>query len=160
MIKLIIPGEPISQARPRMWTRGKRTMVYDPQSALKRDLRVLVGDQLNDLEWNHAKYPRVMFWFHMPIPKSMSKSERSLAIKGNYKHIKKPDVDNLIKLYLDVLSGLAFDDDNCVSIGTAIKVYSETPKTVIYIEETTKNVTIEEVWEGTWTTQNEAIETF
>jgi Holliday junction resolvase RusA-like endonuclease len=81
----------------------------------------------------------------MPIPKSMLKGERALAIKGNYKHVKKPDIDNLVKLYMDVLTGLVYDDDNCVSLGTAIKVYSETPKTVIYIEETTNFVTIEEV---------------
>lgn len=81
----------------------------------------------------------------MPIPKSMSKAERTLALKGNLKHVKKPDVDNLVKLYLDVLSGIVFDDDNCVSLGMCIKVYSDTPKTVIYIEETNKQVTIEEV---------------
>lgn len=75
----------------------------------------------------------------------MSKSERTIALKGNLKHVKKPDVDNLVKLYLDVLSGLVFEDDNCVSLGTCIKVYSDNPKTIIYIEETDKQVTIEEV---------------
>lgn len=94
-----------------------------------------------------------MFWFYMPIPKSMSKREREDAVKGFLKHIKKPDVDNLVKLYLDVLTGTAISDDNAVSLGTAIKVYSSKPRVEIYIEETEKNVTMNEVWEGTWPTK-------
>jgi len=95
----------------------------------------------------------VMFWFYMPIPKSMSKRDRVDANKGFLKHVKKPDVDNLIKLYLDVLSGIVIKDDNSVAIGSAIKVYSCKPRVEIYIEETQKNVTMNEVWEGTWSTQ-------
>ena len=90
----------------------------------------------------------------MPIPKSMSKKDRVDADKGVLKHVKKPDVDNLMKLYLDCLSDIAFKDDSQVSIGSAIKVYSKHPKTIIYIEETSKNLTIEEVWEGTWPIMN------
>jgi Holliday junction resolvase RusA-like endonuclease len=89
----------------------------------------------------------------MPIPKSMPKKERTEALAGMLKHVKKPDVDNLVKLYLDVLSGIAIPDDNCVSLGTAVKLYSITPKTVIYIEETQKILTLDEVYEGTWPTQ-------
>lgn len=95
----------------------------------------------------------MMFWFYMPIPKSMPKRQRVDAVKGYLKHIKKPDVDNLIKLYLDVLSGTAIADDNAVSIGSAVKVYSSKPRVEIYIEETDKILTMNEVWEGTWPTQ-------
>lgn len=91
----------------------------------------------------------------MPIPKSMDRKSRQQAETGLLKHLKKPDVDNLIKLYLDVVSGIVFPDDNCVSIGSAIKVYSITPKTVIYIEETSPILTMDEVYEGTWPTNIE-----
>ena len=82
----------------------------------------------------------------------MSKSERIDANTGFLKHIKKPDVDNLIKLYLDVISGIVMEDDNCVAIGSAVKIYSTNPRTEIYIEETDRILTINEVWEGTWPT--------
>ncbi len=75
----------------------------------------------------------------------MTKKQRQKANLSVLKHVKKPDVDNLIKLYLDVLTGLAFADDNCVSIGSAVKVYGLKPRTEIYIEETTEIVTLEEV---------------
>ncbi len=85
----------------------------------------------------------------------MSKKDRLEANTGLLKHIKKPDVDNLIKLYLDVISGIVMQDDNCVSLGSAIKVYSINPRTVIYIEETKPIVTLDEVYEGTWPTMTE-----
>lgn len=96
-----------------------------------------------------------MFWFFMPIPKSMSKGQRELAWRGYLKHIKKPDVDNLVKLYLDVLTGTALQDDNAVCLGMCLKVYSIKPRVEIFIEETEQNVTMNEVWEGTWPTQTD-----
>ncbi len=84
----------------------------------------------------------------------MAKSDREKTQHEILKHVKKPDVDNLMKLYMDVLTGIVYDDDNCVSIGSAVKVYSAMPRVVIYIEETGSTVTQNEVWEGTWPTQN------
>jgi Holliday junction resolvase RusA-like endonuclease len=49
MIKLIIPGDPTPQARCRIFTRGNKVHSYDPQSALKHELRNIVRDQLDDL---------------------------------------------------------------------------------------------------------------
>jgi len=74
----------------------------------------------------------------------MPKAERDMALKETLKHVKKPDVDNLLKLYLDVLTTVAYEDDNCVSLGHAIKVYSAKPRVVIYITEQTNIVSLEE----------------
>lgn len=82
----------------------------------------------------------------------MTKQQRNKAIQGNLKHVKKPDVDNLIKLYLDVVSGIAIEDDNCVSLGQAVKVYSSKPRVEIYIEDADELITMDEIWEGTWPT--------
>ncbi len=86
----------------------------------------------------------------MPIPKSMPKSERIYAETETLKHIKKPDVDNLIKLYLDVMNTLVYEDDNCVSINKAQKVYSMQPRTLIFIEETTRFVTQQEMYSSNY----------
>jgi Holliday junction resolvase RusA-like endonuclease len=156
MIKLILRGEPTAQARVRVFKRGNRVMTFDPQVALKRDLKIQVKEQLDELEndWHFPEYPRVMFWFYMPMPKSMTKKERLLATESSLKHVKKPDVDNLVKLYLDVLVGAALRDDNAVSLGQAMKVYSTSPRTVIFIEETQPLVTQNEIFEGTWETMS------
>ena len=80
----------------------------------------------------------------------MPKCQRAMCNTGLYKHIKKPDVDNLIKLYLDVMSGIVFKDDNCVSLGSAIKVYTDSPRVEIYVQETQALVSMDEIYEGTW----------
>jgi len=46
MLKLILPGEPTAQARMRFFRRGNKTMCFDPQTALKRELRLLLQEQM------------------------------------------------------------------------------------------------------------------
>ncbi len=146
-IKLTIPGDPVAQARPRMFKRGCKTMVYDPQGAFKASLRRTVREQLELLDYKqHMRYPRLNFWFYMSIPKSMTKAERIYANMERLKHVKKPDVDNLMKLYMDVMTPLVYADDNCASIGRAIKLYSQEPRTVILITESDRIVTPEEMY--------------
>ena len=82
-------------------------MVFDPQSALKRDLKESAEEQASQSSLiSRFKHPRAHFWFSMPIPKSMNRHDRTQALKGHLKHLKKPDIDNLVKLYLDVLTGV------------------------------------------------------
>jgi hypothetical protein len=50
MIKLILPGDPVAQARIRVFKRGNRVMTFDPQTALKRDLKIKVADDLQKLD--------------------------------------------------------------------------------------------------------------
>lgn len=49
MIKLILPGDPVAQARIRVFKRGNRVMTFDPQTVLKRDLKVQVLEQIERL---------------------------------------------------------------------------------------------------------------
>lgn len=49
--------------------------------------------------------------------------------------VSKPDLDNYIKFYLDVMNGLVYNDDNQVCQLYARKIYSGEPKTVISVSE-------------------------
>lgn len=147
MFKLVIPGDPTAQARHRLFKRGRKTMVYDPMGAYKVHVKRIVREQLETLGFNgHLSFPRINFWFYMPIPKSMSKADRIYAEVERLKHVKKPDSDNLIKLYLDVMTSLVYKDDNCVSLGRALKLYSKEPRTIIVIRDTDRIVTPEEMY--------------
>ena len=44
---------------------------------------------------------------------------------------RKPDIDNVLKVVLDALNGVAYKDDSRVVAVSARKVYSMTPKLVI-----------------------------
>lgn len=48
-------------------------------------------------------------------------------LNGTYYHIVKPDVDNILKFYLDVLNKIVVKDDNQVVEVRARKIYSSKP---------------------------------
>lgn len=122
-------------------------MSYDPLSGFKAKIRGVVACYLENYpDWKRPEYPWIRFLFYMPIPKSLSKKDRALAESGILRHTKKPDVDNLIKLYLDTLKGSVLNDDNCVAITSAVKLYSKRPTTMIFIHEGTPNITQNELY--------------
>lgn len=69
--------------------------------------------------------------FYVPIPKSTSKKKK-LEMDGRF-CLKKPDIDNYIKLVCDALNGIAWEDDNEVAEVYAIKRYSNNPRTEVSI---------------------------
>jgi Holliday junction resolvase RusA-like endonuclease len=136
-LKIVIPGIPVPQARMKHRNAGGFVATYDPKAKEKKEIRHLLQDKQTLTSFN---YPRISFLFHMPIPSSIPKRDFELFHSGTLKHIKKPDVDNLIKLYLDCLDGLVIDGDQKVSLGPCIKIYHTDPKTVIWIHETNSKV--------------------
>lgn len=134
-MKIIIPGDPVSQARMRHSTFRGFSVCYDPRAKEKKNIRWQLRDYLKEHQFQH---PRITFMFHMPIPKSTPKRDLALYTSGLLKHEKKPDTDNLIKLYLDCLDGITFSGDQMVSLGPAVKLYHPEPKTIIWLTETSR----------------------
>lgn len=69
--------------------------------------------------------------FYIPIPTSISKKKK-LEMDGKL-CLKKPDIDNYIKLVCDALNEIAWEDDNAVAEVYATKRYSNNPRTEISI---------------------------
>jgi Holliday junction resolvase RusA-like endonuclease len=65
-------------------------------------------------------------------PKSTSK--RKTAAMINQLHDRKPDADNVAKIVLDGLSGIAFVDDNQVAILKVVKFWTATPGVEVTIK--------------------------
>lgn len=65
-------------------------------------------------------------------PKSTSKKRLKEIMDKPYLH--KPDCDNIVKIVLDSLNGIAFKDDNQVSNLTIEKVYGPEDKVEVEIE--------------------------
>lgn len=156
-MKIIIPGNPVPQARMKHSTARGFVLTYDPKATEKRVIRHLLQDQKTLLSFD---YPRISFIFHMPIPKSIRKRDEELYNSGLLKHDKKPDVDNLIKLYLDCLDGIVIQGDQKVSLGPCIKLYHPEPKTIIWIHETKNVVTLREVDSGFLASEEPEIQCF
>lgn len=71
------------------------------------------------------------------IPKKTSKKMRALMLSSPFpvRPIKKPDADNIAKIVLDALNGLAYEDDKQVTGLLVTKKYSEQAKVIVEISE-------------------------
>ena len=147
-MKLILEGDPVCQIRMKFSGRNGIGRLYDPRKKIKDMLKKTI--LLKFKEAPKFEHPRVSFVFHMPIPKSIPKKLLPLYNSGLLKHEKKPDSDNLIKLYLDCLDDICFEGDQKVSLGNSIKLYHPKPKTVIIIDEMTEILQQSEVDPATW----------
>jgi Holliday junction resolvase RusA-like endonuclease len=75
---------------------------------------------------------------YLPIPSTMKRYEMVLAELGYIRPLVKPDFDNLVKTYTDMIQGTMLEDDAYVIEGTSRKFYSVKPRvelTVSYMEE-------------------------
>ena len=130
VLNLVIPETPVSQPRPRVTRYG----TYDPARDKKNLVRLHIGDQL---PIDTALFPlscpvSLTFAFLMPIPRSYSPKKQQALVSTP--HVKKPDIDNLLVLYLNALSkGLVYKDDNQVHSVTMSKYYSLHPRTEITV---------------------------
>lgn len=139
MQSIVIEGCPIAQARVRL---GRRGFVYDPNA---RDKHIIKAYLKQNNDYGLYNNPKISFLFVMPIPPSTSKKNKDLYEVSYSKHSKKPDIDNLVKLYLDCMDGIFFEGDQKVSLGYCVKIYGVDPKTIIYIEETPEQLTPAEI---------------
>jgi Holliday junction resolvase RusA-like endonuclease len=140
MLKIIIPGEPISKARPRFFSKGKIKKVYSSQKYQESKIFLLVKNQIN----GHKKFINAVFvrsFFYMPRPKGhygTGKNSGKLKPSAPIHHVKTPDVDNLVKFYYDILNDLVWHDDSQVISEFSEKRYcepGEEPRTEINIME-------------------------
>lgn len=108
--------------------------VYQPRAAEDHKyLKQLVDDEIVQLE----KFIQTPFACHInvyfPMPSNYSKSDIFVAECGLDFHIKKPDVDNIMKKYLDMFNSNIWLDDNMCFNGSLSKFYSVKPRVEIFI---------------------------
>lgn len=127
-IKITIPGPPIAQARPKFYRRGNFVGTYSPQQTEAGRWLLTARQQITE------KVPEgvpitMRCYFYMPIPKSLPIKKHGIP-----PHMKKPDIDNLIKFCLDCLNGEAWHDDRQICFISGRKNYDETPRTELTIQ--------------------------
>lgn len=139
IIRLVIPGEPIAQGRPRFVKQGNFTHAYDPKKS--KDYKAKIASaawvQLSQHEikqMNDAVPLYVTIVVYREIPKSWSKKKQEDAANGKLRPVSRPDTDNYIKIALDALNKVVFKDDSAVVSIRAEKYYSTTPRMEITIQ--------------------------
>ena len=132
MIRLIVDGEPVPQARPRVTRHG----AYDPPKckAYKEQVALTAKVAMRGLLPSQGPIA-CHIHVYRGIPKSWSRAKRGAAQAGNLLPTSKPDTDNYLKGIMDGLTGIAWVDDSQVIRVTCEKSYSEQPRAVIEIRE-------------------------
>lgn len=68
-------------------------------------------------------------------PKSKSKKIKQQMLNGEILPLKKPDMDNIVKVVADALNGVAYHDDTQIALVIAKKAYSAMEGLDITVEE-------------------------
>lgn len=129
MILLTVWGDPIPWKRPGL---NKSTgAVYDQQAKEKERYRWQIASQASE---HSLKGPlEIMVVFYLDVPKKLSRIKKQQMMSGLIHHMTKPDVDNLQKFILDCMTGIIYADDAQVWSITAVKCYSNSPRTTISV---------------------------
>ena len=117
---VVVPGKVKGKARPR---------VYNGHAMTPRDT-VLYENWIRQcyMEQNgrfHEGEVAAFLWVYVPIPKSYSKKRRKACAEGLEKPMRKPDLDNVAKIVLDSLNGIAYRDDSSVTTLRVKRVWTE-----------------------------------
>jgi Holliday junction resolvase RusA-like endonuclease len=131
--KLIVITVPFGARRPRATRRGAGITVYaHPNDTRdKKAFMTLLKEQLSGFDMDFSLVTgevHCSFEFFVPIDSSFTNAECILAEMRYIRPLRKPDVDNLQKLYLDAMSGVMYQDDiQLVNLGGE-KYYSANPR--------------------------------
>ena len=127
-----VEGDPVGKQRPR-FSRGrtytpKKTVDYEKQIADKARSAMGSSEPLKTaLE--------AFIYVRLPVPKSYPKKRAEACLSGSEWPCKKPDLDNIVKSYMDGMNGIVYVDDSQVVEIHTTKVYAETGGVDILIKE-------------------------
>lgn len=139
-VNFTIYGEPKGKGRPRFNTKTGHAIT--PKDTVNYETLVHM-EYLN--QCGNAKFPddamldmRIKAYY--PIPKSKSKKQQNLMREGIARPIKKPDMDNCIKIIADALNKIAYRDDTQIVDCQVRKFYSDNPRVEVRILDIKKQV--------------------
>ena len=134
LVEFTINGDPKAQKRHRYRRTSNRIITYDPSSKDKEAIAKQMALSIPSTPFNEPLC--LMIHFYMPRPKKhyrTGKFSNQLKHDAPDVHIGRPDIDNLIKLFMDVGNKLLWKDDSLICGVFAKKEYSRNPRTEVEI---------------------------
>ena len=134
-----VPGKPQGKARARTFynpAAGKHVSHTPDNTVLYENL---IKDQFLNyadgfyMERGTPVTLRIVARF-LP-PKSAAKKKQQQMLEGEILPLKKPDMDNIVKVVADALNGVAYHDDTQIVFTVAKKAYSSMEGLDITVEE-------------------------
>jgi len=131
-----LEGTPTGKGRPKFARRGKFVSTYTPLKTKNYEdrIREVAREAMGSSEPLDTPIS-ACFYITMPVPASYSKKAKTACLLGVTRPTKKPDVDNIIKAFLDAMNGIVYLDDCQVVDLHAKKIYGTVGMVQVYIKE-------------------------
>lgn len=131
-----VKGKVCGKGRPRFARRGNYVSAYtDKITASYENLIKLSFLNAKGKIINKPSSVEITIEAYFTPPESLSAKKKSACLSGEMPHIKKPDIDNIVKVVMDALNKIAYEDDSQVVKVFAKKLYGASDKMIITLEE-------------------------
>ena len=134
IVKFTVPGKAVGKQRPRFSRTYTGVRTYTPRKTQEYEDLVRISYRAVSKQKLEGAISATIYGYFEP-PKSISKKQREQMLKGDISYIKKIDSDNLAKSILDALNEVAYDDDAQVCLLIVQKLYAETARVEVVLEE-------------------------
>lgn len=126
-MEIKVEGKIIGKQRPR--TNFKTNAIYTPKATT--DYEKKIRKEINGIKLNGAI--SIELECHFCLPKNISKKKRKELLYRPC--LKRPDIDNIEKIYLDAFNKVLYDDDKQVYRIDAVKVWDNEEYVIVSINE-------------------------
>ena len=142
-ITFTIHGDPMGKQRPKATAIGNHARVYTPKNTIQYESKVIsaykekYGDNVAFQEPSEEVFATIIAYFQLQKTHYGKKGINQSGLdklSGKVNPTKAPDCDNIAKIVLDGLNGLAFHDDSQVTALFVLKCYAEQPRVEVCLE--------------------------
>lgn len=123
VVRLVIPGAPVGKARPRVTSHGTFTPAKTRRA--EQDVRSIWREAGGHCLPDGPVVAHIHIYVDRPASHYTSKGELNATGRRTPFPVRKPDIDNQIKLFGDSLNGLAYRDDSQIVEIHARRVWSD-----------------------------------
>lgn len=141
IVKFTVNGEPMGKGRPRFSTFNGFVRTHTPKDTINYESKVVYAYKSEYKERAFDPHEQVVAYInaYYQVPKNAYRyykrenvtklTKQGLEmVSGNIRPTKKPDCDNIAKIILDALNGIAYHDDSQVIELSVSKHYAEEPR--------------------------------
>ena len=123
---IFIEGHITPKGRPRFYVNNGQVRTYTPTETVSYEnwVRTCWKEQGGKMYGDEAQLG-VVITAAFPIPKSTPKYRKQMMLDDKIRPIRRPDADNIAKVVLDSLVGVAYRDDSQVVNLTVQKIYAD-----------------------------------
>ena len=134
-MNFVVEGTPIGKGRPKFARRGKFVSTYTPTKTRDYEDIIKVAARQAMTEKPLETPVSVFVYIVAPVLASFSKKRKADCLAGIEKPMKKPDIDNVAKCFLDAMNGIVYVDDTQVVSLHATKVYGTVGMVEVMVRE-------------------------